>query len=187
MSDKNKNTILEDDLENEMLEEIEQLEEEQEMQEEKKANENSKKDEKEDETENKTKIILAKTLADFDNFKKRVERDKDEMIFFLKADIFKKILPRLDDMDRIIKNTPEELKENALFEWILSMQKKLLEDLAKMWVKPFDSVWEIVNPDFHDVMTVIPGKESWVIVEEFEKWYLLEGKVLRHSKVIAWA
>ncbi|MDF1682618.1 MAG: nucleotide exchange factor GrpE [Patescibacteria group bacterium] len=59
---------------------------------------------------------LAKVMADFDNFKKRVDRDKTDMIFFLKQDIFKKILPRLDDLDRIIKNTPEELKENALFE-----------------------------------------------------------------------
>jgi len=55
-------------------------------------------------------------MADFDNFKKRTERDRTDMIFFLKQDIFKKILPRLDDLERMIKNTPEELKENALFE-----------------------------------------------------------------------
>jgi len=55
-------------------------------------------------------------MADFDNFKKRTERDKTEMIFFLKQDIFKKILPRLDDLDRMIKNTPEDLMNNALFE-----------------------------------------------------------------------
>jgi molecular chaperone GrpE len=55
-------------------------------------------------------------MADFDNFKKRTERDRTDMIFFLKQDIFKKILPRLDDLDRMIKNTPEDLKNNALFE-----------------------------------------------------------------------
>jgi molecular chaperone GrpE len=64
----------------------------------------------------KCKDILARTMADFDNFKKRTERDRTDMIFFLKQDIFKKILPRLDDLDRIIKNTPNELKSNALFE-----------------------------------------------------------------------
>jgi molecular chaperone GrpE len=55
-------------------------------------------------------------MADFENYKKRVERDKQEMIFFLKKDILKNILPRIDDMERIIKNTPDELKENALYE-----------------------------------------------------------------------
>jgi molecular chaperone GrpE (heat shock protein) len=49
-------------------------------------------------------------MADFENFKKRVERDKQDMIFFLKSDIFKKILPRIDDLERIITNTPEEMK-----------------------------------------------------------------------------
>jgi len=60
--------------------------------------------------------MLAKVSADFDNFKKRVDRDRDDMIFFLKNDILKKILPRVDDLERIIKNTPEELKNNALYE-----------------------------------------------------------------------
>jgi molecular chaperone GrpE len=55
-------------------------------------------------------------MADFDNFKKRTERDRDDMIFFLKQDIFKKILPRLDDLERIIKNTPKDLQDNPLFE-----------------------------------------------------------------------
>jgi molecular chaperone GrpE len=55
-------------------------------------------------------------LADFENFKKRVERDKQDMIFFLKQDIFKKILPRIDDLERIIKNTPEDMQNGALFE-----------------------------------------------------------------------
>ncbi|MDR2411109.1 MAG: nucleotide exchange factor GrpE [Candidatus Peribacteria bacterium] len=60
--------------------------------------------------------MLTKTLADFENYKKRVERDKDDMIFFLKSDILKKILPRIDDLERIIKNTPKDLKNNPLYE-----------------------------------------------------------------------
>jgi molecular chaperone GrpE len=96
-------------------------------------------------------------------------------------------LPRLDDLDRIIKNTPNELKSNALFEWIVSMQSKLIEDLDKMWVKSFDSKGEEVNPDKHDVMTTVPGQKEWIIFDEFEKWYVLWDKVLRHAKVVVWA
>jgi len=55
----------------------------------------------------KLQDMLARSQADFENFKKRTERDRDDMIYFLKLDIFKKILPRLDDLDRMIQNTPE--------------------------------------------------------------------------------
>lgn len=183
MSNKDKKTILEEDILNDLQEEIAEIdansEEEFEKNHEEKQSLNNETD--------KTKEILAKTLADFDNYKKRVERDREEMIFFLKADILKKILPRLDDLERILKNTPEDLKTNPLFEWVLSMQKKLLEDLEKMWVKPFDSIWENVNPDKHDVMTVVPWQKTGIIFDEFEKGYFLDGKVLRHAKVIVWA
>jgi molecular chaperone GrpE (heat shock protein) len=66
------------------------------------------------------------------NFKQRVERDKQDMIFFLKSDILKKVLPRIDDLQRMILNTPEEMKVGALFEGIVSMETKLISDLDKM-------------------------------------------------------
>jgi molecular chaperone GrpE (heat shock protein) len=53
---------------------------------------------------------LARNQADYLNFKKRVDRDREDMIYFIKVDIFKKILPRLDDLNRIIKNSPEDFK-----------------------------------------------------------------------------
>lgn len=135
----------------------------------------------------KLKDTLARTQADFVNFKQRVERDKEDMIFFLKSDILKKILPRIDDLERIITNTPEEMREGALYEGIVSMQTKLLSDLDKMWVTPFDSKGEEVNPDKHDVMTTVPGQKEGIIFDEFEKGYLLWDKVLRHAKVVVGA
>ena len=176
-----KNKIEEDDILEQMEEEIGEVEnEEWEIDESKIEESLSPEDEK-------CKDVLARTMADFDNFKKRTERDRIDMIFFLKQDIFKKILPRLDDLDRIIKNTPIELQNNALFEWVISMQSKLIEDLAKMWVKPFESKWEEVNPDMHDVMTTVPWQKEWIIFDEFEKWYNLNDRVLRHAKVVVWA
>jgi molecular chaperone GrpE len=82
---------------------------------------------------------LTRTQADFLNFKQRVERDKEDMIFFLKSDILKKVLPRIDDIQRMIQNTPEEMRTEALYEGIISMETKLLADLDKMGVKPFNS------------------------------------------------
>ncbi|MFC1797823.1 nucleotide exchange factor GrpE [Patescibacteria group bacterium] len=110
MTNEEKNKIEEEDIIEEMEQEIEEIENEDGSIDEEKVEEAiSPEDEK-------CKDILARTMADFDNFKKRTERDRADMIFFLKQDIFKKVLPRLDDLDRMIKNTPEELQNNALFE-----------------------------------------------------------------------
>lgn len=132
----------------------------------------------------KLKDALARSQADFDNFKKRTDRDREEMIFFLKSDIFKKVLPRVDDLERIIKNTPEDMKQGALFEGVVSMQSKLLQDLEKMGVHPFDSIGSEVDPHKHDVMTQVPWGEDGIIIDEFEKGYMLGEKVLRHAKVV---
>lgn len=135
----------------------------------------------------KLKEVLARTQADYQNFKMRSERDREDMIFFLKYDIFKKILPRIDDLERMIKNTPEEQKNGALYEWVLWMEKSLKRDLAALWVQSFESIGQEVNPDLHEVMTQIPSETPWVIVDEFEKGYMLGERVLRVAKVIVWA
>lgn len=187
MTTEEKNKLEEDDIIEEMQEEIEEIENEDWTINEEKLEEAVNPDEISSPEDEKCRDILARTMADFDNFKKRTERDKQDMIFFLKQDIFKKILPALDDIERIIRNTPEEIQTNALFEWVVSLQTKLSEDLEKLWVKKFDTLWESVNPDLHDVMTTVPWKEEWVIFDEFEKWYMLWDKVLRHAKVIVGA
>lgn len=135
----------------------------------------------------KLKELLARTQADYQNFKMRSERDREDMIFFLKYDIFKKILPRVDDLERMIKNTPENEKAWALFQWVLALEKALKRDLDTLWVKPFDSIWNEIDPSKHEVMTQIPSETPWIIVDEFEKWYILGDRVLRVAKVIVWA
>ncbi len=135
----------------------------------------------------KLKETIARIQADNQNFKMRVERDRLDTMFFLKNDIFKKILPRIDDLERMIQNTPEESRIWALYEWIVSTEKALKRDLENLWVKPFISIWEVVNPDKHEVMTQIPSDNPWIIVDEFEKWYMLWDRVLRVAKVIVWA
>ena len=132
----------------------------------------------------KLKDILLRTQADFENFKSRTQRDREDMIFFLKSDILKKILPRVDDLERIIKNTPQDMQAWPLFEWVLSMQSKFLADFEKMGVSSFESIWETVNPNKHDVMTQVPGWEEWIIIDEFEKGYELSWRILRHAKVV---
>jgi molecular chaperone GrpE len=126
---------------------------------------------------------LARLQADYDNFKKRTEREREEMIFFINSKTFSRILPRVDDLERIVNNTPEELKANTLFNGIEALYKALTRDIEWLGVKPFVSKWQKVDPDRHDVMTQIPWEE-WIIVDEFEKGYVLWERVLRHAKVV---
>jgi molecular chaperone GrpE (heat shock protein) len=79
------------------------------------------------------------------------------------------------------------MQTGALFEWVMALQTKLNQDLDKLWVKAFDSIWEEVDPDKHDVMTTVPGQAEWIIFDEFEKWYVLWERVLRHAKVVVGA
>lgn len=181
MSKNEKDVIEEQDIVNEMQEEIADIDTNEELN-----------DEVITESTGNTEIdnlkdVLTRTQADFVNFKQRVERDKEDMIFFLKSDILKKVLPRIDDIQRMILNTPEEMREWVLYEGIISMETKLLADLDKMWVKPFDSKWSTVDPNKHDVMTTVPWQEEGIIFDEFEKGYTLWDKVLRHAKVVVWS
>jgi len=184
MTNHDKQEIEDDDILEEMEDEIDEIENE----------EWEIDDEKLDDAQtwwnsevDKLKDLLARTSADFDNFKKRVERDKDDMIFYIKSDIFKKILPRIDDLERIVKNTPEDMQKTALFEGVLSLEKALKKDISSMWVIEFKSIWEEANPDKHDVMTKVPWKQENIICDEFEKGYTLNERVLRHAKVVVWA
>lgn len=182
-----KEIIEEEDIIEEMNDEINEIENEEWWIDEDKLEDAIHPEEETSLEDEKCKDVLARTMADFENFKKRTERDRQDMIFFLKWDIFKKILPRIDDLERIIKNTPEKMQEWTLFEWVISLEKKLKKDLENLWVKPFDSKWEEVNPDMHDVMTTVPWQKENIIFDEFEKWYKLWDKVLRHAKVVVWA
>ena len=175
-----KDEILEQDLEDEAQQEQELFEEQEDI-----IEDQQEEIEKDEWQIAKLKDMLARVQADHDNFKKRTERDKVDTIFFLKMDIFKKILPRLDDLERIIQNTPEDMQSGALYEGVVSLQKSLLKDLKNLGVEAFESKWEQVDPDKHEVMTQVPW-EKGIVIDEFEKWYVLWERVLRVAKVVVW-
>lgn len=181
MADHRKEDIEEDDIMEEMEDELEEIENEQWQIDEEKLEEAIHPSDT-DETK-RLKDTLTRTQADYQNFKARTERDKADMVFFLKQDIFKKILPRIDDIERIVQNTPEEEQIWPIFDGMKLIYSKLIEDLGRLGVKVFESKWSEVDPDKHDVMTQVPGEE-WIIQDEFEKWYELDWRVLRHAKVV---
>lgn len=168
-----------DDLQQELQEELDNIQEEE-------KNETPELEDSNDEVAF-LKEALARNQADYQNFKKRVERDREDMVYFLKVDIFKKILPRVDDLERIIKNTPEDQKSTSLFEWVTILHKNLVKNLEDLWVIAFESINTEVDPDKHEVMTQVPSENPWIIIDEFEKWYMIWNRVLRIAKVVVWS
>jgi len=129
------------------------------------------------------KESLARSQADYHNLVRRVERDRNEMWEFFTSNIVAKFLPSIDNLERIINSTPEDMQSNSLFEWVKSIYSWLIKTLESVWVKSFESVWQEVDANLHDVMSQMQGEE-WIIIQEFEKWYKLWDKVIRHAKVI---
>jgi len=129
------------------------------------------------------KESLARSQADYHNLVRRVDRDRSEMWEFLTANIVSKFLPTIDNLERVISSTPEDMQWNSLFEWVKSIHSALIKNLDSMWIKTFESVGQTVDANLHDVMSQMPWEE-WIIIQEFEKWYKLADKVIRHAKVI---
>lgn len=129
------------------------------------------------------KESLARSQADYQNLVRRVDRDRAEMWEFLTSSIVSKFLPAIDNLERIISSTPEDMQWNPLFEWVKSIHAWLIKNLDLMWVKAFESIGQEVDANLHYVMSQMPGEE-WIIIQEFEKWYKLGDKVVRHAKVI---
>lgn len=131
------------------------------------------------------KESLARKQADYQNFQARTERDKADTAFFLTQKIVTKFLPALDNLERLLEATPESERETAIYKWVESTYKSLQKEISAMWVESYTSLWEEVDPDKHDVMSQVPGEEG-KIVNEFEKGYMMNGKVIRHAKVVVW-
>lgn len=136
-------------------------------------------------TESKDKYL--RLSAEFENYKKRVSRDRIEHSKMAGADLVLAILPVLDDMERALKSV-EDVKEIAPvkegYQLIFSKMKSSLEARG---VKAMESIGKAFDVDLHDAIANIPApkeNQKGIIVDEVEKGYFLNEKVIRHAKVI---
>jgi molecular chaperone GrpE len=128
------------------------------------------------------KEALARSQADYQNLLMRVERDKADMVHFLSAKILLPLLTQVDNLERAIA-IKSDVQGDAFVDGVRALHVWLLKYLENQWVKTFESIGHEVDPDKHDVMTQGPGEEGR-IVTEFEKGYMIGGRVLRHAKVV---
>ena len=149
-----------------------------------KGNKISEKDKKIDElsnTINELTDTLKRLQAEFENYKKRIEKEKAEFIAHAHCELIEKLLPVLDSFELALKNTKDAEKFIKGVEMIYA---QLHAVLASEGLKPIEPVGKLFDPYKHEVlMKEESDKPEDIVLEEFQKGYTINDRILRHSKV----
>lgn len=124
-------------------------------------------------------------MAEFDNFRKRSEKEKSAMYEIGARDIIEKILPIVDNFERGLESISDEEKATPFAEGIDKIYKQFTKALEDMGVKPIEALGKEFNPDLHNAVMHVDDEEAGdsIIVEEFQKGYTYRDSVVRHSMV----
>jgi molecular chaperone GrpE len=132
------------------------------------------------------KDLLLRKAAEFDNYKRRIESETTNIFKYATESLVEDLLPVLDDFERSLKHRKESKDNDALVKGIELIYQKLVKVLEGRGVKPFDTVGKEFSVEYHDALMQIPRSDvpHHTILEEVEKGYTLNDKVIRHAKVV---
>ncbi len=127
----------------------------------------------------------ARAMADFDNFRKRTARDREDLVKFAASDVLKDILPTVDNLARAL----EEAKDKADDPFVTGVKlvyDGLLKALAEHGATPLDSVGEPFDANFHEALAQLPSEdvEEGHVINEVKRGWMLNGKLLRAAQVV---
>ena len=144
-----------------------------------------KKKDKKDEQIEELSDKLKRQMAEFDNFRKRTEKEKTQMYDMGAKCIIEKILPVIDNFERGFTMVDEEDKEDPFVVGMDKVYKQMLTELEAIGVKPIEAVGVEFNPDFHNAVMQVESDEyeSGVVAQEMLKGYTYKDAVVRHSMV----
>ena len=128
---------------------------------------------------------VKRQMAEFENFRKRTEKEKTAMFETGAKSVIEKILPVVDNFERGLASVPEEEKDGAIAQGMQMIYKQLMTELENLDVKPIPAVGEEFNPEFHNAVMQTQSEEfeSGVIAQELQKGYTYRDSVVRHSMV----
>ena len=146
-----------------------------------KKNKKDKKDEKIEELTDR----LTRQMAEFDNFRKRTEKEKSQMYEIGAKDIIEKILPVVDNFERGLDAVKEEDKEDPFIQGMEMVYKQLMTVLGEFGVKPIEAVGKEFDPNLHNAVMHVEDENFGenIIAEELQKGYMYRDSVVRHSMV----
>jgi molecular chaperone GrpE len=150
--------------------------------------EKKKKDKKQDALKEKVEELedrVKRQMAEFDNFRKRTEKEKAAMFETGAKSVIEKILPVVDNFERGLASVPEEEKDGAIAQGMQMIYKQLMTELENLDVKPIPAVGEEFNPEFHNAVMQTESEEfeSGTVAQELQKGYTYRDSVVRHSMV----
>ena len=170
--------------------EIETEEAETEASDEKKENKkgffNRDKKDKKDEKIEELNDRLMRQMAEFENFRKRTEKEKSQMYTVGAADVIEKLLPVVDNFERGLAAMTDDEKTTSFAQGMELVYKQLMTTLTDMGVTSIEAVGVEFNPDFHNAVMQAPSEEyeSGVVIQELQRGYVYKEKVIRYSMVM---
>ena len=128
---------------------------------------------------------VRRNLAEFDNYRKRTEKEKSAMFEIGAKDIVERILPVIDNFERGLTSIPEEAKGTPFANGMEMIYKQLLKNLEEAGVKPIEAVGQPFDPNFHNAVMHIEDENLGenIVAQELQKGYLYRDSVVRHSMV----
>lgn len=134
-------------------------------------------------TELQDKVM--RQMAEFENFRRRTEKEKTAMFETGAKSVIEKILPVVDNFERGLAMVPEESKEEPFVDGMNKIYKQLMTELENLGVTPIEAVGEEFNPEFHYAVMQVENEEleAGTVAQELQKGYKYRDSVVRHSMV----
>lgn len=128
---------------------------------------------------------VRRQMAEFDNFRKRTDKEKTAMYEIGAKSVIEKILPVVDNFERGLASVSEEDKGNGFADGMQMIYKQLMTELENLGVKPIEAVGQEFNPDYHNAVMQVESEEyeTGVVAQELQKGYMYRDSVVRHSMV----
>ena len=144
-----------------------------------------KKKDKKDEQIEELNDRVKRQMAEFENFRKRSEKEKSMMFDMGAKNVIEKILPIVDNFERGFTTVEEADQDDAFVQGMQQVYKQLMTELEAIGVTPIEAVGQEFNPDFHNAVMQVESEEyeSGIIAQEFMKGYMYKETVVRHSMV----
>ncbi len=128
---------------------------------------------------------VKRQMAEFDNFRKRTDKEKSAMFETGARSVIEKILPVVDNFERGLASVPEDEAGKPFADGMNMIYKQLTDELDKMEVKPIEAVGCEFNPELHNAVMQVESDEyeTGIVAQELQKGYTYRGTVVRHSMV----
>ena len=129
---------------------------------------------------------LLRKAAEFENFRKRILREKEDSIRYANAALLNDVLPVIDDFERAIQSAADSKDFDAFHTGVSMIEKQMVSMLERKWgLKRFSANGELFDPEKHEAIAVEESKEhdTEIVLEDYQKGYLLHDRVLRPAKV----